>query len=356
MSRSTAIAPTAASVMPAYWSVLAGTGAALLSNILELRAAYGRGEGLSATTDLVLTIAFIAMFAFFNEMMRVGRQWGRVMLTIFGLTGLLFTTLGLFHIGGRPITGTAQTLLGVIGAVASVAGVTLMYLPAANAYFRATRVQARQISQSLRKLLLTAHVGISVAWLGLVTGMMAMAINAALADDPRLQSSVFEMLNLLDQIFLGMTSLFALLTGLVGSVGTKWHLMRRRWVSTKFLLTIGLMITGFSVMHQLITAGYEATGRGESMDSVRPIAIGLSCASGLAVCLLIFMLTLSTYKPWGLTRYGQRRREVERSVATGQRDRGLAHDATVHPGRDPGAVAAAIGPTLTTESGTAGSS
>ncbi|WP_019869958.1 hypothetical protein [Salinispora oceanensis] len=310
-SKDTVIAPPVA-IMFAYWSVIVGTVAALLSNVLELTGKYGSsGNDLGATTDLVLTIAFIAMFGFFVEMMRKGRQWGRVMLTIFGLLGLMFTVLGLFGIAGRPIDGTAQVILGVIGALASVAGVAFMYLPAANAWFRTVREPSRVVSQPLRKVMLTAHVAISVGWLGLIMGMLAMAITAVLTDDPRTQYSVYDMMNLLDQIFLGMTSLFALLTGVVGAAGTKWHLMRRHWVATKFVTTVLVMIFGFGVIHQLILTAYNQVLAGAPVEEVRQTGIPLAICSGLAVCILIFMTAVSTYKPWGMTRYGQRRQRSE---------------------------------------------
>ncbi|MEV4702090.1 hypothetical protein [Actinoplanes sp. NPDC049316] len=302
------------SITLAYWAVYVGTVAALLSNILELRSAYGDGGGLGATTDLVLTIAFIAMFAFFNEMMRKGRQWGRVILTIFGLLGLMFTTLGLFGIAGRPIDGAAQVALGVLGAVASVAGVGLMFAPSANVWFRGRRADARQVSQQLRKVMLVGHIIISVGWLGLILGMLAMAVTACITDDPRTQYSVYDMMNLLDQIFLGMTSLFALLTGVIGGVGTKWHLMRRHWVATKFVATILLMCFGFGVIHQLILRAYELTQAGAPVAEVRAVGIPLAICAGSAVLLLIFMTVLSTYKPWGFTRYGRRRNAAEQQA------------------------------------------
>ncbi len=303
------------SIMLAYWAVIVGTVAALLSNVLELTTKYGSGGGgLGATTDLVLTIAFIAMYGFFNEMMRKGRQWGRVILTVFGLLGLLFTVLGLAGLGGRPIDGKEQIALGVLGAGASVAGVALMFVPTANAYFREQRISARQVSQPLRKLLLVLHIVISVGWLGLIMGMLAMAVTAVLTDDPRTQYSVYDMMNLLDQIFLGMTSLFALLTGVIGGVATKWHLMRRHWVATKFVATILLMCFGFGVIHQQILKAYNLTQAGAPVAEVRAVGIPLAICAGSAVVLLVFMTVLSTYKPWSFTRYGRRRNAAEQQA------------------------------------------
>jgi hypothetical protein len=301
------------SIKVAYWAVVVGTLAALVSNVFELQVAYHEpGGGLGATTDLALTIAFIAMFGFFVEMMRKGRQWGRVLLTIFGLTGLTFTTLGLLRIGGRPIDGTLEVILGIIGALASVTGLVFMFVPPANAFFRAAREGARVVSPPLRKVMLAAHVIISVGWLGLIMGMVAMAVAAVLTSDPKTQYSVYDMMNLLDQIFLGMTSLFALITGLVGAAGTKWHLMRRHWVATKFVLTLLIMCLGFGVIHQLIIRAYTLTQNGAPVAEVRSVGLPLAIFSSSALVTLIFMAVLSTYKPWGFTKYGKRRQAAEK--------------------------------------------
>ena len=295
--------------------VVVGTLAALGSNVLELRDDLTGGGSIAATSDLVLTIAFIALFGFFAEMMRKGRQWGRVFLTVFASLGLIFNVFGLFDLGGRPIDGTAQVVLASIGSVASIAGVLFMFLPSANTFFRDNRERARTVSQGLRKLMLTAHVAVSVGWLGLIMGMLAMAVTAAISSDPRTQFSVYSMMSLLDEIFLGMTSLFALLTGMVGAVGTKWHLMRRHWVSVKFVVTVVLMMFGFGVIHQLIAEAYALVLAGAPPAQVREVGVPLAVCAGVAVLTLIFMTVLSTYKPWGLTRYGRRQQATGRPAS-----------------------------------------
>ena len=57
---------------------------------------------------LVVVSAPYAQNGFFAEMLRAGRQWGRVLLTVFTSLGLLFTGLGLARLGGRPLVGPLQ--------------------------------------------------------------------------------------------------------------------------------------------------------------------------------------------------------------------------------------------------------
>ena len=69
------------------------------------------------------------------------------------------------------------------------------------------RFVALKMTPRLRKLLLTAHVTVSVGWL------------------------------LIGWFVIVPASLASLLTGLVQSLGTEWGLFRHYWVSAKFLLT-----------------------------------------------------------------------------------------------------------------------
>jgi hypothetical protein len=293
-------------VTGAFWMALVGTVAAIASNVFELKKAFSTG-GASAASDLVITIVFIAMFAYFAEMMRKGRQWGRVILTVFAALGLVFNTLGLLHLGGRPIDGFGEVSLAIIGNVASVIGMWWMFARSANAWFRAVRASSREVSTGMRKAMLTAHIAISVGWLGLIVGMVALAIVGAISGSSRTQYSIYTIMTLLDEIFLGMTSFFALLTGLIGAIGTKWHLMRRRWISTKFVATLCLMCFGFGVNHPLIAKATALVEAGASPAQVSAVGVPLAWCAGAAAALLIFMTILSTYKPWGFTRYGKRK-------------------------------------------------
>jgi hypothetical protein len=289
--------------------VVVATLAAIASNVFEISHQVDTGTAGAATTgDLVLTIAFCALFGFFAEMLRAGRQWGRVLLTVFTSLGLLFTGLGLLQLGGRPLVGPLQGGLAGVSFVTSVIGLVLLYLPSVNRWIAAVRHSNRTIPQRLRKAVLTTHVAISVGWLGLVTGMFAMSVAGATTDDAGQQAAMYGTMSMLDEIFLGMTSMFALISGIVVAAGTKWSLLHRKWVAVKFFWTMGVMLLGFAVIHQLILRANElvdsgAPVRGGELDTV---GWSMAAAAAVAVLSLISMTALSTYKPWGLTRRGRR--------------------------------------------------
>lgn len=301
--------PAPAAVGWAYAMVIVATSAAILSNVFEIRHQLRTGVAGAATTgDLVLTIAFCAMFGFFAEMLRKGRQWGRVILAVFTCLGILFTGLGLLGIGGRLFVGPLQSSLALLSLVTSVIGLVLLFVPSMNRWFALVRTANRTVPQRLRKVVLTIHVAISVGWLGLVTGMFAMSLAGATTDSAEQQAAMYGTMSMLDEIFLGMTSMFALLSGIVVAAGTKWGLLQRRWVAVKFFTTMGVMLLGFAVIHQLILRANELVAQGAPVRGGELDTVGwaMSGAAGLAVVSLIFMTTVSTYKPWGPTRRGRR--------------------------------------------------
>ncbi|MGW4200562.1 hypothetical protein [Streptomyces sp. NPDC004726] len=307
--------PEAAPVRPpaavgwAYAMVIVATLAAIASNVFEIAHQVETGAAGAATTgDLVLTIAFCALFGYFAEMLRAGRQWGRVLLTIFTSLGILFTGLGLARLGGRPLVGPLQASLAVTSLVPSVIGLVLLYVPSVNRWIAQVRDRSRTVSQRMRKAFLTAHVAISVGWLGLVTGMFAMSVSGATTGSAEHQAAMYRTMSMLDEIFLGMTSMFALITGIVVAAGTKWGLLLRTWVAVKFFTTMGVMMLGFAVIHQLILRANElvdegAPVRGGELDTV---GWSMAAAAAVAVLSLVFMTAVSTYKPWGHTRRGRR--------------------------------------------------
>ncbi|MFE3907449.1 hypothetical protein ACFXPY_46400 [Streptomyces sp. NPDC059153] len=293
----------------AYVMVIVATLAAIASNVFEIAHQVETGVAGAATTgDLALTIAFCALFGFFAEMLRAGRQWGRVLLTVFTSLGIVFTGLGLAGLGGRPLVGLLQGSLAVVSLVASVVGLVLLFVPSANRWMAAVRTQNRTIPQRLRKAVLTAHVAISVGWLGLVTGMFAMSLAGATTGSTEQQAAMYRTMSLLDEIFLGMTSMFALITGIVVGAGTKWGLLQRTWVAVKFFLTMGVMLLGFSVIHQLILRANELVDAGAPVRGGELDTVGWSMTGSAAVALgsLVFMTAVSTYKPWNRTRWGKR--------------------------------------------------
>jgi DMSO/TMAO reductase YedYZ heme-binding membrane subunit len=94
----------------------------------------------------------------------------------------------------------------------------------------------------------------------------------------------------------------SLLTGIVQSLGTTWGLFRHYWVLFKLLI----YIETFSLMADV------AADPGSDLGVVRNPSPALRAA--LALLLLLVATVLAVYKPWGMTRYGQRRQHQLRTA------------------------------------------
>ena len=114
------------------------------------------------------------------------------------------------------------------------------------------------MSQGLRKAMLTAHVVLSVGWLGAVVAFLVLSIAGLRSHDADMVRSAYLAMNLLGEFIIVPLSFAALLTGLVQSLGTQWGLFRHYWVLVKLTLTFGA--TALLLLHQF-TAVAEAMRR-----------------------------------------------------------------------------------------------
>ncbi len=175
------------------------------------------------------------------------------------------------------------------------------------------------MTPALNKLNFTAHVTTSVGWLGAVASFLVLSVAGLTSQDPGTVRGAYVAMNLIGEFLIVPLGLTALLTGLVQSLGTHWGLFRHYWVLVKFVLTFGA--TAVLLLHQF-TAVAEAAKRvsasaAEALPNVGQLGVQLLADSGLAVLVLLVITTLGVYKPWGRTRYGQRKQQHERATRSG---------------------------------------
>lgn len=167
----------------------------------------------------------------------------------------------------------------------------------------------------LRKLALTAHVASSVGWLGAVAGFLALAIAGLRSQDAQMVRAAYLSMGLTGWCVIVPLSLASLLTGIVQSLGTRWGLFRHYWVLVKFLMT--LLATAILLLHMrpisyLAGVAAETTLSGGDLRGLR---LQLVADAGAALLVLLVATTLSVYKPQGLTRYGWRKQNEQRTVS-----------------------------------------
>ncbi|ALU94947.1 hypothetical protein WQO_17410 [Streptomyces globisporus C-1027] len=162
----------------------------------------------------------------------------------------------------------------------------------------------KPLKRPVRRGLLVAHVAVSVSWLGLTVGLLALGITAFTTGDPATVGAATRAMKIFGDWLVVPVALLALVSGLVLALGTPWGLARHRWVWTKFWLT--LITTGLSVFS--LRPGIDAAPADKAVD------INLVIAPSVATATYLLITAISILKPWGLTRRGRRLRFSASSV------------------------------------------
>ena len=163
------------------------------------------------------------------------------------------------------------------------------------------------MSPGLRKLVLTAHIGTSVGWLGALAVFFAHAVAGLGTEDLQtLRATAFAM-GLTAWFVILPLSLASLITGIVQAIGSAWGLVRHYWVLFKLLLTvvatIVLLLKLGPISQLAVAAARDSALTGTDLIGLRTSLL-VHALAGMLVLLVV--LTLAVFKPAGLTRYGRR--------------------------------------------------
>jgi hypothetical protein len=164
-----------------------------------------------------------------------------------------------------------------------------------------------------RKFALTAHVTASVGWLGAVASFLALALAGLMNRDAQMVRAVYLATDLTTWFVIVPLAFASLLTGLVVSLGTQWGLFRHYWVLVKFVLTI--LATFLLLLHTRPIGVLADRAREPAFldHDVGPLQIQLVADAALALIALLVNVTLSVYKPAGMTAYGWRKQRERQS-------------------------------------------
>lgn len=166
----------------------------------------------------------------------------------------------------------------------------------------------------IRKFALTAHITSSVGWLGAVIVFLAHAVAGLVSKDAQITRAAYLMMEVTGWFVLVPLSFASLLTGIVQSLGTAWGLFRHYWVTVKLLITVfatAVLLTYMRALDSLACAAAKTTFSTAELGGHHCAASPVVHAS-TALVLLFVCVVLSVYKPWGRTRYGQRRQNEQR--------------------------------------------
>ncbi|WP_307847695.1 DUF2269 domain-containing protein [Metabacillus bambusae] len=163
------------------------------------------------------------------------------------------------------------------------------------------------------------HITSTVGWIGAVAVFLALAIAGLTSQDDQMVRASYLSMELTAKFVIVPLSLVSLLSGLVQSFGTKWGLFRHYWVLVKFLLTL---LSTIVLLLQLEPISYisgiaaETTLSNVNLRDTR-LSLVLHASGGLLVLLVV--TTLSVYKPRGMTRYGWRKQNKQKTELQPQR-------------------------------------
>ncbi|WP_367124813.1 DUF2269 domain-containing protein [Streptomyces phytohabitans] len=190
-----------------------------------------------------------------------------------------------------------------------------------------------------RRAVLIVHVIVSVGWLGLTLCLLTLAVAGAAGGSAATDEMAYRAMRTFGDWLLPPVALLTLVSGVVLSLGTHWGLARHRWVWVKFLMTLGLAAASLIVLRTDLDHAAAQVGAGEQVDGAQ-----LLFGPSVSLASYVFITAISVLKPWGLTRYGQRRKAAEQAArkaggATGA-TAGARADASVAPSAGGKAVAA----------------
>ena len=157
----------------------------------------------------------------------------------------------------------------------------------------------------LRKLVLTAHLVLSLGWIGAILAYLALDFVVAGGDAEQAHAAYIAL------AFIGLwviipLAVASLLTGILIALLTPWGLFRHYWVLISLLLTTFAVLVLLEHMPGVVAVAdaMRRSGAAPLHGSMRP---DFEHAGG-GLVVLVVVTVLNVYKPRGLTPYGWRHR------------------------------------------------
>jgi uncharacterized membrane protein len=191
----------------------------------------------------------------------------------------------------------------------------------------ATRRSARtpnrtpwRLSASARKLTLTIHIIAAIGWIGVDFVLFVFALTGMTTDDPTTLATCYRAIDLFAVVLLVPLGLVTLATGLLLGWGSKYGIFRYHWVLWKLILNVVLTTLVVVLLRPGVEeAADQVAGPADTLpDRLDQAQANLIFPPTVSITVLTFATILAVYKPWGRTKYGQRRLEVERRRAQGE--------------------------------------
>src|SRR5262245_8394667 len=162
-----------------------------------------------------------------------------------------------------------------------------------------------RMSPSLRKFVLTTHVTFTVGWLGAVVVFLASAVLGVTSQNAQIVRGAYLVMEPTAWSVLVPLAFASLLTGIIQSLGTPWGFFRYYWVVYKLVLTAAattILLIYMGTFREMAAVAADPDVGIADQRNPSPVL-----HSVLAIFVLLVATVLAIYKPFGMTRYGQRK-------------------------------------------------
>jgi hypothetical protein len=125
------------------------------------------------------------------------------------------------------------------------------------------------MARHIRRLTLTAHVTVSVGWLGAVASFLVLSVIGLLAQNEQTMRAAYLAMEASGWFVLVPLALASLVTGLVQATGTRWGLFRHYWVVFKLAINVFATVVLVMYTQTLASLAESATDPSADLDAVR---------------------------------------------------------------------------------------
>lgn len=171
---------------------------------------------------------------------------------------------------------------------------------------------------SVRKLMLSLHLVVSVGWIGAVAAYLALDVTTASTNDPTTLRAAYLGMDLIVRTVIVPLAVATLITGIAISLSTRWGLFRHYWVLISLLLTI--VATAVLLSEARTVAALANIASDPSTTPAELVALKSTLVHSIGGLITLgAVLVLNVYKPRGMTAYGWRRQQGSRKHAPGRK-------------------------------------
>ncbi len=144
----------------------------------------------------------------------------------------------------------------------------------------------KRLTPTTSRILWVIHVAVTSTWLGCLVAMIALALSAHGSTSPASRAT-WGNVDTVENVTAAM-AVTTILVGMIQGLWGGWGFARHRWILAKWLLALGIVVSGAAIVHPGARALADASGRPSFVLGVMFVQLAA----------LVAALVLSRFKPW----------------------------------------------------------